>query len=60
MIIASMQEYLQTDWLRRVQYMSYCTLNIALCELPKIVEGRLVDFFLISEITKIFIITKLQ
>ena len=55
-----MQEYLQTDWLRRVQYMSYCTLNIALCELPKIVEGRLVDFFLISEITKIFIITKLQ
>ena len=38
-----MQKYLQSDWSRRVQYISYCNLNIALYKLPKIVEAKQVE-----------------
>ena len=30
--IASMKEHINSDWLTRVQYLLYCTLDIALCE----------------------------
>lgn len=32
-LIASTQKYVLTDWSKAVQYMLYCTLNIALYEL---------------------------
>ena len=40
--------------------MSYCILNIALCELPKIVEARQTENIIEkdSEITKTFLIKK--
>ena len=40
MLIANTQKYLQSYWLRGVQYISYRILNIALYELPKIAETK--------------------
>ena len=40
LLTASAHKYLQYDWSRRVQYISYCSLNISFLELPKNVKAK--------------------
>ena len=41
--IIGTQKYLQSEWSRGVQYITYFTLNIALYKLPKIVAAKQVE-----------------
>ena len=43
-LIVNMEKCLLSDWSRRVQYMSYCALNVALCKLRKIMYNMLKIF----------------
>ena len=38
--MASVQKYLQSEWPRAVQYISYCTFDIAPYKNPKIIEVK--------------------
>ena len=42
--VTSTYQFFPSDWSTGMQYISYCTLNIALYELPKIVEEKQVVY----------------